>query len=203
MSVALNHLSTLVGHVALNPVVSASLLWILTKGPDGLRDRLIANITVLRDPKRLAQVVKALTWCLAFGVTGVVNRRLNDVALNAGRWRSDKNKWNWGEEIAIITGGCSGIGELIVKRLVGRGIRVAVLDILDLPKSLQGCKCHCDWGTEYQKANRLNQMLISNISSAMSQIQKPYMPQQRRSRPPWVHRVSSSITRVYLHLTPY
>jgi all-trans-retinol dehydrogenase (NAD+) len=119
-------------------------LWILTKGPDGLRDRLIANITVLRDPKRLAQVVKALTWCLIFGVTGVVNRRLNDVALNAGRWRSDKNKWNWGEEVAVITGGCSGIGELIVKRLVGRGIRVAVLDIQDLPKSLQGCKSYCE-----------------------------------------------------------
>jgi all-trans-retinol dehydrogenase (NAD+) len=42
----------------------------------------------------------------------------------------------------VVTGGCSGIGELVVKRLIGRGIKVAVLDIQELPASLQGCKLY-------------------------------------------------------------
>jgi all-trans-retinol dehydrogenase (NAD+) len=129
-----------IGQVAFNPIVSAALLWVLTKGPVGLRERLTGNIGFLRDPKRVAQIVKALKWCLVLGVTGVANRQLNSVALNAGRWTSEKKRWNWSEEVAIVTGGCSGIGELIVKRLIGRGIKVAVLDIQDLPASLQGCK---------------------------------------------------------------
>jgi all-trans-retinol dehydrogenase (NAD+) len=137
---ASNLVTSIVGHVAFNPVVSATLLWVLTKGPVGLRERLIGNIGLLRDPRHFAQFVKALKWCLAFGATGVANRQLNNVALNAGRWTSEKQRWNWNEEVAVVTGGCSGIGELIVKRLIGRGIKVAVLDIQELPASLQGCK---------------------------------------------------------------
>lgn len=133
-------LTSSIGHVAFNPLVSAALLWILTKGPVGLRDRLFSKIGVLRDPKRFAQIVKALKWCVALGVTGVVNRQFNDVTLNAGRWTSEKQRWNLNEEVAVVTGGCSGIGELIVKRLIGRGIKVAVLDIQSLPPGLQGCK---------------------------------------------------------------
>lgn len=142
MSIALHHASTLlihsIGQVTLNPVVTAALLWILTKGPFGLRRK----ITLLRDPERLEKVVKALKWCLALGVTRVVNSKLNDVALNGGRWKDEKKRWNWGSEVAVVTGGCSGIGALVVKRLVGRGIKVAVLDIQELPTSLQGCKLH-------------------------------------------------------------
>jgi all-trans-retinol dehydrogenase (NAD+) len=151
MSVALQRISNLltasIGHVTLNPIVTAALLWVLIKGPVGLRERLISSISVLKDPGRYAQLVKALKWCLALGVTGVVNRQMNDIALNGGRWGNDKKRWNWEEEVAVVTGGCSGIGELIVKRLIGRGIKVAVLDIQELPASLQGCKsrllCFC------------------------------------------------------------
>jgi all-trans-retinol dehydrogenase (NAD+) len=140
MSVALRHASTLlthsIGQVTLNPVVTAALLWILTKGPVGLRRR----ITYLQDPVRLEKVIKALKWCLALGLTRVVNNKLNDVALNSGRWKDEKKRWNWNTEVAVVTGGCSGIGALVIKRLVNKGIKVAVLDIQELPASLQGCK---------------------------------------------------------------
>ncbi|KAI8943739.1 hypothetical protein NX059_001719 [Plenodomus lindquistii] len=142
MSVALQRVSNLltlsIGHIALNPVITGALLYILTKGPPGLRAQLTSRIASLRDPLRYARVVKALKWCLAFGITGVLNKQANHVALNAGRFRSEKARWVWSQEVAVVTGGCSGIGELVVKRLVGRGIRVAVLDIQQLPKTLQG-----------------------------------------------------------------
>jgi len=140
MSIALRHASALVGHAALNPVVTSALLWILTKAPVSVRARLTDRITVLRDPRRVEQIVRALKWCLAFGVTGVVNRKLNQVALNGGRWGSESAKWDWNKEVAVVTGGCSGIGMLVVKGLVGRGVKVAVLDVNDLPASMQGCE---------------------------------------------------------------
>lgn len=144
MSIALqqvsNALSLSIGHIALNPLLTATLLYVLTKAPPGLRAHFTSRIGLLRDPKHHAQIVKALKWCLALGVTGVINKQLNHVALNAGRWASERKRWDWGREVAVVTGGCSGIGELVVKRLVGRGVRVAVLDVRQLPESLQGCK---------------------------------------------------------------
>jgi all-trans-retinol dehydrogenase (NAD+) len=142
MSVALrrvlNLLTSSISQAALNPVVTTALLYILTKGPEQLRSQLTSRIAALRDPRRYAQIVKALKWCLAFGTVGVINKQLNHIALNAGRLRSEKARWNWSREIAVITGGCSGIGELVVKRLVNSGIKVAILDIQQLPPSLQG-----------------------------------------------------------------
>ncbi|KAH3955554.1 hypothetical protein HBI81_016670 [Parastagonospora nodorum] len=138
MSIALRHASTLAGHIALNPIVTSALLWILTKAPVSVRARLTDRIAILRDPRRVEQIVKALKWCLAFGVTGAVNRKLNQVALNGGRWGSETAKWDWSKEVAVVTGGCSGIGALVVKGLVGRGVKVAVLDVNDLPANMQG-----------------------------------------------------------------
>lgn len=184
MSVALqrvvNLLTLSVGHVALNPVLTGALLWILTKGPPQLRSQLTSRIAALRDPKRYAQILKALKWCLALGVTGVVNKQLNQVALNAGRFSSEKARWNWSREVAVITGGCSGIGELVVKRLVDKGIRVAVLDIQQLPPSLQGCKIVIAL-TCCALLMRC-QMQTLNSSHATSRTLQTFIPRRRRSR---------------------
>lgn len=136
----LSLITTSAGHIALNPLVTATLLWALTKGPTQLRSQLTTRIPALRDPHRYARILKALKWCLIAGTASVVNKQLNHIALNAGRLRSEKAKWNWSREVAVVTGGCSGIGELVVKRLISKGIRVAVLDIQQLPSGLQGCK---------------------------------------------------------------
>jgi all-trans-retinol dehydrogenase (NAD+) len=142
MSVALRRvldlLTSAISQAALNPFVTAALIWILTKGPEQLRSQLTSRIAALRNPRRYTQIVNALKWCLAFGTAGVINKQLNHIALNAGRLRSEKARWNWSQEVAVITGGCSGIGELVVKRLVSNGIKVAILDIQQLPPSLQG-----------------------------------------------------------------
>jgi all-trans-retinol dehydrogenase (NAD+) len=112
MASALQHASNLLGQVTLNPIVTAALLYLVTKSPDRLRGQLLEWMPTLKDPKRYGQIVKALTVCFAFGVTGVVNRRLNSVALNAWRWgNNEKKRWDWENEVAVVTGGCGGIGE--------------------------------------------------------------------------------------------
>jgi all-trans-retinol dehydrogenase (NAD+) len=133
---AVNLLALPVTHVALNPVITAALLWVLTKGPPQLRSQLTSRIAALRDPKRHEQILKGLKWCLALGVAKLYNKQLNHIAMNAGRLQADKARWEWSKEVAVITGGCSGIGELVAKRLLDRGIKVAVLDIQELPRSL-------------------------------------------------------------------
>lgn len=135
---AFDLLQASIGQVALTPLVTAALLFLLTKSPDRLRGRIITALK-LKDTKRYVRVLKALKYCLAFGLTSALNKKLNSMALNQGRWStsSEKKRWNWSKEVAVVTGGCSGIGALMVKKLAARGVRVAVLDIQDLPPSLQ------------------------------------------------------------------
>ncbi|KAF2180260.1 dehydrogenase/reductase SDR family member 8 precursor [Zopfia rhizophila CBS 207.26] len=141
MSVAVQHLSNIltktIANTAFNPVLTAALLWVLTKGPPAVRDRLFERFATLRDPQRLSRIVKTLKWLFALGLLGSVNKQLNKLALNSWRIRSEKKKWEWNKEVAVVTGGCSGIGELVVKGLNKKGVRVAVLDIQQLPPSLQ------------------------------------------------------------------
>jgi hypothetical protein len=62
---------------------------------------------------------------------------LCSLALNNYRLRSDKARWKWDEEVAVITGGCGGLGVILAKRLTDKGVKVAILDIQALPESLK------------------------------------------------------------------
>ena len=73
--------------------------------------------------KKTLQVFLALT----------VARHLGKLALAP---RKDKS-WDWGKEVVVVTGGSSGIGELIVKSLAGRGVKVVALDV-NPPKASLG-----------------------------------------------------------------
>ncbi|KAF2874606.1 hypothetical protein BDV95DRAFT_487668 [Massariosphaeria phaeospora] len=75
---------------------------------------------------RLCSFVK---WALALGLVVQVNAVLNRWAENRWLWKGDKSTWDWSSEVAIVTGGANGIGAATVKKLVARGIRVAVLDV--------------------------------------------------------------------------
>ncbi|KAF3008390.1 hypothetical protein E8E13_000330 [Curvularia kusanoi] len=58
------------------------------------------------------------------------------MAQNSWRLRAGQG-WDWPNEIAVVTGGSSGIGKCIVERLSRLGLRVVVLDVQELPKDLQ------------------------------------------------------------------
>jgi all-trans-retinol dehydrogenase (NAD+) len=115
---------------------SACLLYILTLGPDRLRNpaiRLLAerNISITN----AKEILKKL---LEIGLFLEGNNLLNIWAKN--NWRiSNKEKWNWPDEVAVVTGGSGGIGVLVVEGLAKKGVKVAVLDVMGLPERVVGC----------------------------------------------------------------
>jgi NAD(P)-dependent dehydrogenase (short-subunit alcohol dehydrogenase family) len=142
------------GRVILSPVLSGPILVSITYYPDTVR-RLIASAarflpeqvmtSILSLPPHVATTVLRVLAVLS--LVRSVNGALNTMASNSWRLTAAKG-WDWPNEVAVVTGGSSGIGKGIVERLVALGARVAVLDIQDLPKELQGNArirfFHCD-----------------------------------------------------------
>ncbi|KAK3182234.1 hypothetical protein K4F52_006411 [Lecanicillium sp. MT-2017a] len=119
----------------LSPAVSGSLLLAFIFAPE---ERKLALLKSLRVPKEvpLDLIKKGLQVLLGLGAVRYINASLSSLALNS--WRLTKSSgWDWQNEVAVITGGCSGIGKCTVERLVRRGVRVAILDIQDAPKSFR------------------------------------------------------------------
>lgn len=89
-------------------------------------------------PSNLARpTLSLLKWVFGLSLTHYLSSELTYFARN--NWTfSDKSRWNWKEEIAVVTGGCSGIGEEVVKSLAKRGVKVVILDVTPLPERLEG-----------------------------------------------------------------
>lgn len=144
--------------ILLSPLLSGPLLLSATYYPDTLKDALTSISARLPEALAAYLSLPALLDCPRF-VTGLkilaglsvankLNQALNVAAHNSWRLFSAKGWDDWSAEIAVVTGGSSGIGHDIVERLVSMGVRVAVFDIADLPKGTQGNSrvsfYHCD-----------------------------------------------------------
>jgi all-trans-retinol dehydrogenase (NAD+) len=129
-------------NAALNPNITGPLLFALTRAPASIQDPLKRQLAKFLSEAGIACFIKYLTWAWALGVAGKVNGTLNSWALNNWQWKSQKEKWVWNKEVAIVTGGCSGIGLEIVRGFMRKSIKVAVLDIQPLPKELDNCELH-------------------------------------------------------------
>lgn len=121
-------LLSLIRSTALEPLVVGPLLYALQKTPKKTILKLPATlIRVLRSPR----TTKTLIVLLALGVLRRTNKTLSQLTLN--NWQST-GAWDPKHEVAIVTGGSSGIGEQIVLGLARQGIKVLILDVQP-PKS--------------------------------------------------------------------
>ncbi|TVY70511.1 Dehydrogenase RED2 [Fusarium oxysporum f. sp. cubense] len=62
----------------------------------------------------------------ALGIILTLNQLLNRVALHNSLWNSS---WDWRREIVLVTGGSSGLGDLVVSKLAKKSIKVVNVDI--------------------------------------------------------------------------
>ncbi|KAF2754955.1 NAD(P)-binding protein [Pseudovirgaria hyperparasitica] len=125
-------------NIILNPVLTGPLLWLLTKAPVGYRSSFIDILGPLMNTANSTRFVNHLKIAFALGIIRGLNWAFNLWAL--AKWSTKKTNWVWNEEIAIVTGGCRGIGMLIVDGLVTRGVKVVILDVSDLPARFQSHK---------------------------------------------------------------
>ena len=129
------------------PLLTGALLYVLTRGPDSVRVRLLApfqsNVLAKNGAARLAVFITVLKILTGAGVLKRINQALNSLAWNnwsIGRrpgaaFKFGPNK----EELVIITGGSSGFGYEMVKAF-SRLARVVALDIQDFPPELASRK---------------------------------------------------------------
>ena len=110
-----------------NPLFTGSLLLGLLYYPRQVHSVLPPWLARIMYSKGLIWTLKVL---LFLGVVQPANRYLSRSALNNG---AEDTTWDWEKEVVLVTGGSSGIGELVTRKLAERGVNVIVLDIA-LPK---------------------------------------------------------------------
>ena len=132
---------------ASEPLLTGALLYILTRGPSHIRERLLrpfrTNLLAKNGAARLASFITILKILTSVGVIRRVNGALNSLAWN--KWRlfgrpGAPFKFGPGkEELVIITGGSSGFGYEMVKGFAEYA-RIVVLDVADFPTELESCE---------------------------------------------------------------
>jgi all-trans-retinol dehydrogenase (NAD+) len=129
----------------LTTALASSVLYLLTRCPPAFEPYIQRILALVPFNAQLASylnvnrplLITLLKVFIALGLIHNASSLLTSVALNNWQWRSDRHQWEWSKEVAVVTGGCSGIGEEIVKGLARRGVRVVVLDVQEVPERLE------------------------------------------------------------------
>jgi hypothetical protein len=134
-------MTALVKYTFFNPVITGPLLYIFTAAPKDIQQPILQALEPYVSQTVLARSVVSLKWLFALGLLPVVNNFLSELAQNHFRWKSEKHRYNWPKEVAVVTGAGSGFGRLISEGFASEGIRVMALDIYDsLPADMQSNK---------------------------------------------------------------
>ncbi|KAF2708204.1 NAD(P)-binding protein [Pleomassaria siparia CBS 279.74] len=133
---------TTLKYASTEPVVTGGLLYVLTRGPPHVRERLLRpfanNLLSKNGATRLASLITILKFLTAIGVAKRINGALNRLALNNWSLRRPGASFHFGgakSELVLITGGSSGFGYEMVKGF-SKSARVVVLDISPFPNEL-------------------------------------------------------------------
>jgi hypothetical protein len=133
-------------YVAKEPILTGSLLYILTRGRPHIRERVLRpfqnNLLSKNGAARIASLVTILKFLTTVGVLKRLNKALNRLALNNWTFGRPGAPFRFGsgkEELVVITGGSSGFGYEMVKSF-SKVARVVVLDISAFPPELARCK---------------------------------------------------------------
>jgi len=112
-------------------VVAAAYIALL--GPASSRSLKLLPLSVAQS----TTLLQILRWMLGLLLAREFHNVLNEWAENNWLFWSDESTWDWKSEVAVVTGGSSGIGAMVVKKLISYGVRVAVLDVEPLSAVFQ------------------------------------------------------------------
>ena len=130
---------SVIKNVPFSPAITGALLYALTKAPPKYRELLLQKLSGYLSPKSIARVITTLKWLFALGLARNLHVFLSDIAQNNFSIRSQRHRYVWQKEIAVVTGAASGFGALTSKGLAAKGINVIAIDIKnDLPDDMKG-----------------------------------------------------------------
>ena len=124
----MSSLGSFVRNVPFSPAITGSLLYALTRSPTRFRQSLLQKLGEYFSVETIARAITTLKWLCAFGIVRNLNIWLSNIAQNNFRLRSERHRYNWPNEIAVVTGAASGFGALITKDLASKGINVMAVD---------------------------------------------------------------------------
>lgn len=124
----LEALSAPIRLTVLQPAITASLLIALLKVQRRIVPQSMTSST-------FGALVKTLKVLIPLGFLRILNNVLSQQVMN--NWTTDQ--WRDGEEVVLVTGGASGIGDLLVRGLAGRAKAVIILDVTEPTQPL--CMC--------------------------------------------------------------
>lgn len=111
-----------------NPKLTGALLVALLYYPHKLKSIIPTRIQpYITSPA----FIRALKGLLVFGILRGANNKLSQLVLN--NWKKNA-KFITSQEIVLITGGSSGIGEMMARDFSAKGVKVVVMD-LNPPKT--------------------------------------------------------------------
>lgn len=129
---------SVIRNVPLSPAVTGALLYALTRAPDKYRRPLLQKMAQYMSPETTARAITILKWLLGLGLARNLHVYLSDIAQNNFRIRSEKHRYDWPREIAVVTGAASGFGKLMAQDLAAKGLNVMAVDIVnELPSEMQ------------------------------------------------------------------
>lgn len=88
--------------------------------PENIQQRIQSFVETVPAPAQAAAGVIG-----ALGLLYYTNSFLNNRALG----NSSRIRWDWQKEIVLVTGGSSGLGELVARKLAKRSVKVVVVDL--------------------------------------------------------------------------
>lgn len=128
-------------NIPFSPAVTGALLYALTKAPEKYRAQLLERLGRYLSRRNIDRTITGLKWLFALGLARNVHVFLSEVAQNNFRIRSERHRYVWDREVAVVTGAASGFGALMAKGLAAKGINVMAVDIRDeLPEDMRNNK---------------------------------------------------------------
>jgi NAD(P)-dependent dehydrogenase (short-subunit alcohol dehydrogenase family) len=126
-------------NVPFSPTVTGGLLYLLTRSPDRVKKPVLEQLSRYLSQANIQRTVRTLKWLLALGLARNFHVFLSEIAQNNFRLRSERSRYDWPKEIAVVTGAASGFGALISRDLAAKGVNVMAVDIRDeLPEDMRG-----------------------------------------------------------------
>lgn len=133
-------MASIIPRTALNPLVTGPLFLILAgKAPQQITEPVLDLLRQHLSADAIGRAITALKWLTVLGIGRYVHGILNAFANSNFQLRSQKHRYNWPEEVAVVTGAAGGFGRLMSLDLASKGLHVVAVDIVDsLPKDMQG-----------------------------------------------------------------